>query len=83
MCVFELKFLSSLKIMDYSLLIGIHNIDKANADALNEEAAAAAAAAEAAQNLNESNKPDSDQDNFSPTEDTEDTDDDQLNGTNS
>lgn len=71
----DVDFLSSLKIMDYSLLIGIHNTEKATAEQLIEEANAA----QNTSNLNDPNKPDSDQDNFSPTEDTEDTDDDQLN----
>lgn len=78
MFYFIFKFLSSLKIMDYSLLIGIHSIDKAAAEQqANEEGNSASPQPN---NLNEANKPDSDQDNFSPTEDTEDTDDDQLNG---
>lgn len=64
--------------MDYSLLIGIHSIDKAAAE--QQQANEEGNSASPQPNLNDANKPDSDQDNFSPTEDTEDTDDDQLNG---
>ncbi|RNA42135.1 phosphatidylinositol 5-phosphate 4-kinase type-2 alpha [Brachionus plicatilis] len=61
----DVDFLCSLKIMDYSLLIGVTDLDK-SLDLSTE-----------AKLLED--KLESDQDNLSPTEDTEDTDDDQLN----
>lgn len=88
----DVDFLCSLKMMDYSLLIGVHDVEKAASDAaaaaiISADAALAAnngnvsspkvSSPKAVDNLNE--RHDSDQDNFSPTEDTEDTDDDQLN----
>ena len=69
----DVSFLCDLKIMDYSLLIGIHEIKPQQVNSLN---------------LNNNNNNDllqnpndyySDQDNFSPGEDAEDTDDGQLN----
>lgn len=62
----DVDFLCSLKIMDYSLLIGVTDLEKSieltTESKITEE------------------KLESDLDNLSPTEDTEDTDDDQLNG---
>lgn len=61
----DVDFLCSLKIMDYSLLIGVTDLEKSF---------------ETTENKITEEKLESDQDNLSPTEDTEDTDDDQLNG---
>jgi hypothetical protein len=68
--------------MDYSLLIGVHDCNK-EAEEVNENfviTKANEAANKVSKNSqSEDNRPDSDHDNFSPTDDTEDTDDDQLN----
>jgi hypothetical protein len=68
--------------MDYSLLIGVHDCNK-EAEEVSENfviTKAADTSVKATKNSqSDDNRPDSDHDNFSPTDDTEDTDDDQLN----
>lgn len=64
----DVDFLCGLKMMDYSLLIGVHDVERAG-EMANEE-------------NQRKDEEGSDQDNLSPTEDTEDTDDDQLNRNN-
>ena len=64
--------------MDYSLLIGVHDKEKAD-DALENFILTKPEGGGKKNSTSDENRPDSDHDNFSPTEDTEDTDDDQLN----
>lgn len=41
-CLFSIQLLQSFKIMDYSLLVGIHNVDQACREQVSEEAVAGA-----------------------------------------